>query len=87
MLPGKVLFSEPSSDLPEYNNWTRHVTGAADGSRFARAAVLSAAQVFAPVFASCSAAPRFSGWGGEEGIPHSCCCQKRGGGWKFLPPG
>lgn len=86
LLPGKVLFGGLSSDLPEYNNWTWHVTGAADRSRFTRAAVLCAAQVFASVFASCSAAPCFSGWGGEEGIPHTCCCQKRGGGWRFLPP-
>lgn len=40
------FFSGSSSNLPESNNWTRHVTGAADGSRFPRAAVISGTQVF-----------------------------------------
>lgn len=40
------LFSGSSSNLPEYNNWTWHVTGATDGSRFPHAAVVSGTQVF-----------------------------------------
>ena len=33
------LFNGSSSNLPEYGNWTPHVTGATDGSRFLHAAV------------------------------------------------
>lgn len=91
-LPQKVLFHGSSSNLPEHNNWMWHVTGAADRSRFTHAAVISGAQVFGSVSASCSAAPCFwdgAGGGegetltlvaakGEEGAANSCHLAKEG---------
>lgn len=77
------LFNGSSSNLPEYNNWTRHVTGAADGSRFLHAAVISGTQVFSCLQLLCSSPILCLG---DRGKPHTCCFQKGGKGWKVQLP-
>lgn len=84
-----LLFNGSSSNLPEYSNWTWHVTGAADGSRFPHAAVISGTQVFDCLPAAPQRpASQLVGGEGCWGKPHTCCCQDgEEGGWKVrLPP-
>lgn len=76
-----LLFNGSSSNLPEYSNWTWHVTGAADGSRFPHAAVISGTQVFDCLPAAPQRpASQLGGGKGCWGKPHTCCCQDGEGG-------
>lgn len=84
------LFNGSSSNLPEYGNWTPHVTGATDGSRFLHAAVISGTQVFdcLPAALQQPASRLVCVWGGGTGGSPTLVAGKRDNGvaGKFSSP-